>query len=82
MDIKQRELKMQEKRKNTSWRDFVKEIASRMPMMLYKNDGIVTPYSPDSKRIKKVLSPKVFEEYRENMQEIPYHENLLLSIKE
>jgi len=73
---------MQEKRKNTSWRDFVKEIASRMPMMLYKNDGIVTPYSPDSKRIKKVLSPKVFEEYRENMQEIPYHENLLLSIKE
>jgi hypothetical protein len=37
-DIKQWELKMQEKRKDTPWRDFVKEICSWMPVVLYKNN--------------------------------------------
>jgi len=35
--LKQRQLKIQEKRKKTEWRDFLMEIASWQPVMLYKN---------------------------------------------
>jgi len=44
-DIKKWELKMQEKRKNTPWREFVKEIASWYSISFYKNKDNISTYS-------------------------------------
>ncbi len=66
MDIKQRELKMQEKRKQTPWREFVMEIWPRFGTYLGKKDGIISRY-PDTDRIGKVVSYKEFEQNRENL---------------
>jgi len=38
MDIKKREQKIQEKRKNTPWRDYIKEIASWFTINVHKNE--------------------------------------------
>ena len=35
--LKQRQLKIQEKRKKTEWRDFLMEIASWRPLTFHKN---------------------------------------------
>ena len=51
-DIKQRELKMQEKRKQTPWRDFVKEICSWAPVILSKYNNVVSRF-PETSRINK-----------------------------
>jgi len=63
VDIKKRELKMQEKRKLTPWRDFVKEIASRYPFVLYKNQGLISKYPP-TERVKHIMNFNLFEEQR------------------
>ena len=63
-DIKIREQKMQEKRKNTSWRDFVK-LASRYPLNFYKKDNILTKY-PNKERAWYIIKPKDFVEIRDN----------------
>lgn len=81
-DLKVRQEKIKEKRKNTPRKQVIKEIASWMPMMLYKNNGLITPYSPDIKRMGGVMSPQEFDEYRSNMPEIPYTGNLLSSVAE
>lgn len=60
-DIKQRELKMQEKRKQTSFRDFIKEIASWFNANFYKNQGIVSRF-PETKRCGKIYEAA---EYRQ-----------------
>ncbi len=63
-DIKQREAKMQEARKNTPWRDFIKEIGSRCSLVFYKNHWFISRY-PNSDRIGKVISQKDFEDTRD-----------------
>jgi hypothetical protein len=78
MDIKQRELKMQEKRKNTSWRDFVKEIISRMPIVFYKTKGVVSKF-PYTERVSTVIS---FKEYEASTPEIKNHKTFFLSMQE
>ncbi|MEI6774399.1 MAG: hypothetical protein WCL18_06530 [bacterium] len=54
-DIKQREEKMQEKRKQTPWREFVKDICSRQSFMFYKDKGIISKYHKN-KRIPKIIA--------------------------
>ncbi len=63
-DIKQRELKMQEKRKNTPFREFIKTIASRRALGFYKNSWMTTIF-PDTGRVWGVVSHKQFEEGRD-----------------
>ena len=65
-DIKQRELKMQEKRKHTSRKDFVMGICSWFPMIFYKNNGIISRY-PETKRITEILKSKDFENSRDGL---------------
>lgn len=59
-DIHQRELKMQEKRKQTSFRDFLKEVVSRFNVNFYKNNGIISRF-PETDRCGTVYEA---EEYK------------------
>jgi hypothetical protein len=47
--------KIQEKRKNTPFRDFLRDIASWSAMVLYKNSSMITKY-PVTGRIKNIVS--------------------------
>ena len=66
VNIKQREEKIKDKRKQTERRTFVREVGSRFGTYLGKKDGIISRY-PDTDRIGKVISPKKFEESRETL---------------
>ena len=63
-DLKHREEKMKEKRKTTSWRDFLKEIGGRFPLILYKNDKMIS-IVPPTERIP-IREHKLFEQERDN----------------
>ena len=65
-DIKQREVKMQEKRKQTPRREFIKTIPSLRTMWFYKNNGLTTIF-PQTERIKWVVSHKEFEQNKDNL---------------
>ena len=62
-DLKYRQQKIQEKRKQTSFRDFVKEIGSWMPLVFYKHNGEISRY-PVTDRLKNLVQPAVFEELK------------------
>jgi len=49
-NLSYRQEKIQVKRKATPWRDFVMEIASRMPVIFYKIDNNVSRF-PDTSRL-------------------------------
>jgi hypothetical protein len=53
-DINKRELKIQEKRKNTPWREFLMEIVSRQRVTFYKNNGLISRY-PETERIGTII---------------------------
>jgi hypothetical protein len=54
-NLQLRQQKIQEKRKNTSWREFVRDICSRSSVNFYKNNNLVSVY-PDVDRIYVVNS--------------------------
>lgn len=58
-DLKIREEKIIARRKQTSWRDFVKEICSRQPMNVYKYQGSMSRF-PTTWREPKIVTPKKF----------------------
>jgi len=60
-NIRIREEKMKEKRKQTPWRDFLKEIASRINFTVYKNGDLISRF-PVSDRIKVILQ-KEYDKY-------------------
>lgn len=64
--LRKRQEKIQEKRKQTSWREFLMEIASWQPLMFYNVDGIISRY-PKTNRIGSVISSVMFQEIRDNM---------------
>jgi hypothetical protein len=64
-NLELRQSKLQERRKQTPWRDFVREIASRYQLTLYKNKGLVSRY-PDTARVNQLLSSTDFYESMEN----------------
>jgi hypothetical protein len=61
-DIKRREQKMQEKRRGTPWRDFLKEICSWYSIVFYKNNNKISIYS-EARKLDLTLSTKEFEDY-------------------
>ena len=64
-NLKYRQKKIQEKRKKTPWRDFVKEIASWVSLSFYKQDGVLTRYPKE--RITNITSAQEFDEGRDAM---------------
>ena len=60
-DLTYRQQKIQEKRKQTPFRDFVMEIVSWRPLTFYKNQGFTSKY-PLSERVQHLVSHKVFLE--------------------
>ena len=58
--------KIQDRRKQTSFRDFLMEIASWYTLTLYNNNAIISRF-PDTTRIKKVISNKEFEDTRDEL---------------
>ncbi|MDR2666916.1 MAG: hypothetical protein LBB34_02255 [Holosporales bacterium] len=62
-DLTYRQQKIQEKRKQTSFRDFVREIASWRPLQFYRNAGFISKY-PTTERSPKLISSQQYEEAR------------------
>lgn len=57
------EEKIKNKRKQTEFRDFIKEVASWFNVMFYKNNGLVSRY-PETDRVRHLLDPKTYvQEY-------------------
>jgi hypothetical protein len=60
-NLNKRQSLVQDKRKQTDFRDFLKEIASRCPINLYKIDGKISRY-PQTERVGKLVSSTQFME--------------------
>ena len=60
-----REEKMKEKRKQTPFREYLKEIASWSPLVFHKNNGMISKYPP-VQRLGKVIPNKEHQELRDN----------------
>lgn len=60
-NLQHRQQKIQAKRKQTPWREFVMEICSWFPFALYKNNNITTPYNSTIHRIAGVVDPISFD---------------------
>ena len=58
-DLAYRQQKIQEKRKQTSFRDFVKEILSWYPLVLNKRGSLISLY-PDEKRSCPIIPHAIF----------------------
>ncbi|MEI6774396.1 MAG: hypothetical protein WCL18_06515 [bacterium] len=71
-DIKIREEKMKEKRLHTSRRQFVMEICSRYPLVLYRNSGIISRF-PETARTQKIVKSNAYEY---NPKLLEYDKNL------
>lgn len=63
--------KLQQSRKQTPYREFVKEIASWKPFWFYRNSGLISRY-PETGRVKNIVSPKQYLEMRDNLPSIDY----------
>lgn len=66
--------KIREKRKNTPFRQYLKEIASWKPFSFYKNAWMVSRYPPEG-RIKNIISIKEFALIRDNIPWKEYDKN-------
>lgn len=64
-NLKQRQSKIQEKRKSTTWKQFATEIASWFPLVFHKNQWRISRY-PDE-RIWEIVSNKEFAEHRDDL---------------
>jgi len=72
-DIKKWELKMQEKRKNTPWREFLMEICSWTPLVFYRNDKYISKFPVGNR--SQITSFSDFESERENLNKNTIDEN-------
>ena len=57
MNLQQRQEKIQAKRKNTPWRDFVRDICSWYNVNLYKNTGVISRF-PETERSWMIYKAK------------------------
>ena len=67
-DLNHRKQKIQEKRKKTPWREFLKEIVSWRPVTFHKQDGMITRF-PKTERISGVQSSVDLEKQRDSLIE-------------
>ena len=65
-DLKYWQDKIKEKRKNTNFRDFIKEIASFRTLAFYKNNSYVSIF-PETDRVYSLISHSEFSENRDNL---------------
>lgn len=73
-NLQSRQEKIQTKRKQTPWREFVMEICSRCSLNIYKNEGIVSRF-PETKRIR-TISRKEFFNKRDTYSDL-YNSNYI-----
>jgi len=59
-NLQLRQEKIELKRRNTSWRDFIKEIGSWQPINLYKVNNLISRY-PSTSRTWEVIHSDIFE---------------------
>jgi len=64
-NLQHRQIKIQNKRKKTEWKQFVKEICSRKPSNFYQFDGMISRF-PNTSRAK-VVSKEEFYAWRDNL---------------
>ena len=67
--------KIKEKRKNTSFKKVIKEIASFRPLTFYKQKWLITKY-PETDRTPNIVSYKELEKNRDNLLKLDYNFNL------
>lgn len=60
--------KIQDKRKATTWEDYVSDLLSWVPMNFYKNSACISRY-PDTSRSPKLMANHAFEELRDTLIE-------------
>lgn len=65
-NLQHRQQKIQEKRKQTPWREFVMEIVSLRSFSLYKSNNLTSIF-PQTERIRWIVSHDEFEEYRDKL---------------
>jgi hypothetical protein len=66
----QRQSLIQEKRKNTPWREFVMEICSWFPLMFYKNNGKIGRYFPNNRITNTIVEfSQYYQEAASNIQD-------------
>ena len=65
-DIKIRQEKMREKRKETPRHDYLKEIVSRYPLVFYKHNGMTSRY-PETDRVRSTRKFIEFEKERDDL---------------
>mgnify|MGYP000035305033 CR=1 FL=1 len=58
-DLKHWQDKIKEKRKQTSWKDFAMEVASWFPVVLVKNQGMISVF-PATERSGNVVDKKEY----------------------
>jgi len=63
-ELKYWQTKIADKRKQTSFRDFLLEICSWYPSSLHKNNGLISKF-PDTPRVKKIIPNSEFEKNRD-----------------
>lgn len=64
--MKQRQDKIKEKRKQTSFRQFLQEIVSWQPLVFHRTDGVISRF-PKTERIKDVVKYKDFDKVNETI---------------
>lgn len=65
-DLQKRNTIIQAYYKNITFADFVCTIASRYPLQLYKEDGLISMYPPSSRK-NNILSPEIFGSSRDDL---------------
>lgn len=65
-NLHQWELKMQQRAKQSTRRDFATDILSRYPFTLHRNQGTISIY-PNTQRSCPVIKHKEFEEFRDGL---------------
>ena len=69
--LKHWQSKIQEKRKQTNFRDFLMEMASWKPYGFYKNNGHISRYA-DTPRTPTLVTSDVFEKHRDQAKTLTY----------
>jgi len=65
MDLNHYKNKIKQSRKNTDFKQFVKEIMSWTPLVFHRNNGLISRW-PDTDRVK-ICSIKGFNESRDDL---------------
>ncbi|HMY80790.1 MAG TPA: hypothetical protein PLW93_03605 [Candidatus Absconditabacterales bacterium] len=59
-NLQHRQQKIQDKRKQTPWREFVMDYCSFRPLVFYKNNGFITQY-PSDRNIFDIVDPNNYD---------------------